>query len=92
MTTAVNISKTPMAPYMGILNSMDNNEKMAVALFLVSSLPNVEIVQSKLLWERGRPRPHSWRARTPALPNEARITGLLYGRDACHAQNMHEEY
>jgi hypothetical protein len=27
MTTAVNISKTPMAPYMGILNSMDNNEK-----------------------------------------------------------------
>ena len=47
MTTAVNISKTPMAPYMGILNSMNNNEKMAVALFLVSSIPNVEIVQSK---------------------------------------------
>lgn len=47
MIEAMNISKTPMAPYMGILNSMDNDEKMAVALFLVSSLPNVEIVQSK---------------------------------------------
>jgi len=42
-----NISKTPMAPYLGILNSMDNNEKMAVALFLVSSIPNVKIVQEK---------------------------------------------
>lgn len=47
MTPELNISKTPMAPYVGILNSMDNREKMAVALFLVSSIPNVKIVQAK---------------------------------------------
>ena len=47
MIATMNISKTPMAPYMGILNSMDNNEKMAVALFLVSSIPDVEIIKAK---------------------------------------------
>ena len=36
-----------MAPYMGILNSMDNDEKMAVALFGVSSIPDVKIIQAK---------------------------------------------
>ena len=47
MKEELNISKTPMAPYLGILSSMDNNEKMAVALFLVSSIPNVKIVHEK---------------------------------------------
>ena len=35
-----------MAPYLGILNSMDNNDKMTVALFLVNSIPNVKIVRT----------------------------------------------
>lgn len=30
MTNAMEISQTPMAPYMSSLNSMNNNEKMAV--------------------------------------------------------------
>ena len=36
-----------MAPYIGVLNSMNDKEKIAVALFLVNSIPNVEIVRSK---------------------------------------------
>ena len=47
MTNAMEISQTPMAPYMSILNSMNNNEKMAVALFLISSIPDVEIIKAK---------------------------------------------
>jgi hypothetical protein len=47
MTTQVNISQTPIAPYIGVLNNMNRKEKMAVALFLVSSIPGVEIVETK---------------------------------------------
>lgn len=47
MTNAMEISQTPMAPYMSILNSMNNNKKMAVALFLISSIPDVEIIKAK---------------------------------------------
>lgn len=46
MSTNVNIAATPMAPYMGLLDSMNRNEKIAVAMFLVKSLPGIEIVES----------------------------------------------
>lgn len=47
MNANVNIAKTPMAPYIGLLNSMSRNEKMAVAMFLVDSVPGVELVETK---------------------------------------------
>ena len=46
MTTTVNIANTPMRPYQGLLNSMNRSEKIAVALFLVNSLPGVELVDT----------------------------------------------
>ena len=42
----MNIAQTPMAPYLGLLSGMSRNEKIAVALYLVDSLPGVEIVET----------------------------------------------
>lgn len=47
MNANLNIAKTPMAPYVGILDNMGRDEKMAVALFLVKSIPGVEIIETK---------------------------------------------
>lgn len=47
MRLSPNITSTPMAPYQGLLKSMNRKEKMAVAMFLVDSLPGVETVESK---------------------------------------------
>lgn len=46
VTSNVNIENTPMFPYQNLLNSMNRNEKIAVALFLVNSLPGIEIVET----------------------------------------------
>ena len=46
LRTNVNIAQTPMAPYLGLLSSMNRNEKIAVALYLVESLQGVEIVET----------------------------------------------
>jgi hypothetical protein len=46
MSSNVNIAKTPIAPYIGLLDSMSRNEKIAVAMFLVDSLPGVKLVET----------------------------------------------
>lgn len=46
MISNVNIANTPMRPYLGLLNSMNRREKIAVALFLVDSLPGVDLVET----------------------------------------------
>lgn len=46
MSTNVNISQTPIAPYLDVLKGMNRNEKIAVALYLVDSLPGIEIVET----------------------------------------------
>lgn len=46
ITTHINIANTPMSPYQGLLNSMNRNEKIAVALFLVNSLSGIKIVET----------------------------------------------
>ncbi|MBQ8065082.1 MAG: hypothetical protein IJ200_05445 [Prevotella sp.] len=46
MSTNVNIAQTPIAPYLDLLRDMNRNEKIAVALYLVDSLPGIEIVDT----------------------------------------------
>ena len=46
MGTDVNVSNTPIAPYLGVLNGMNRKEKIAVALYLVDSIPGIELVES----------------------------------------------
>ena len=46
MSTNVNISETPIAPYLNLLKNMERNEKIAVAMYLVESLPGIEIVET----------------------------------------------
>lgn len=43
--TNTNKENMLVAPYRGWLDKMNRNEKIAVALFLVDSLPDVEIVE-----------------------------------------------
>ena len=46
MSSTVNLANTPIAPYIGLLNGMRREEKMALMLFLIDSLPGVEVVES----------------------------------------------
>lgn len=46
MSTNVSITQTPAAPYIDLLMGMNRNEKIAVASYLVKSLPGVEIVET----------------------------------------------
>ena len=46
MSTNVNITQTPIAPYLELLKGMSRNEKIAVALYLVSSIPGIEVVET----------------------------------------------
>lgn len=48
MSTNVNIANTPMAPYIGLLNNMGREEKIALVLFLVDSLPGVHVVETEV--------------------------------------------
>ena len=41
----INIANTPIAPYLDVLDTMNRNEKIALVLFLVDSLPGVEVVE-----------------------------------------------
>ncbi|MCR5158843.1 MAG: hypothetical protein K6D37_06910 [Prevotella sp.] len=47
MSTIVNIADTPIAPYLGLLNEMGREEKMALVLYLVDSLPGVDVVKTE---------------------------------------------
>lgn len=46
MRTNVNIANTPIAPYLNLLDGMNRNEKIAVASFLLDSLPGVRLVET----------------------------------------------
>ena len=48
MSTTVNLANTPIAPYIGLLNKMDREEKIALVLFLVDSLPGVDVVETEV--------------------------------------------
>lgn len=39
------IQSTPMAPYIELMEKMSNQDKVAVASFLVAMVPNVKVVQ-----------------------------------------------
>lgn len=45
MTTMQRIQSTPMAPYVGLMEGMSNQDKVAVATFLVAMVPNVRVVE-----------------------------------------------
>ena len=47
MSTTVNIANTPIAPYLGLLNDLKREEKIALVLFLVDSLPGVDVVETE---------------------------------------------
>ena len=47
MKTNLNITQTPIAPYINLLNGMSRNEKIAVVSYLVESIPNIEIVENE---------------------------------------------
>ena len=40
------LANTPIAPYIGLLNNMGREEKIALVLFLVDSLPGVDVVET----------------------------------------------
>ncbi len=46
MSTSVNIANTPIAPYIDLLNNMGREEKIALVLFLVDSLPGIDVVET----------------------------------------------
>lgn len=46
MSTSLNIANTPIAPYIGLLNNMGREEKIALVLFLVDSLPGIDVVET----------------------------------------------
>ena len=41
------IQSTPMAPYVGLMEKMSNQDKVAVATFLLASVPNVKVVEEQ---------------------------------------------
>ena len=41
------IQSTPMAPYVGLMEQMSNQDKVAVATFLVATVPNVKVVEEQ---------------------------------------------
>lgn len=47
MSTTVNIANTPIAPYLGLLNNLEREEKIALVLYLVDSLPGVDVVETE---------------------------------------------
>ena len=47
MTSLQRIQSTPMAPYVGLMEKMSNQDKVAVATFLVAMVPNVNVVEEK---------------------------------------------
>ena len=47
MSTNVNLANTVAAPYLNILNSMEREEKIALVLYLVDSLPGVDVVDTE---------------------------------------------
>lgn len=45
MTSLQRIQSTPMAPYIGLMEKMSNQDKVAVATFLVAMVPHVKVVE-----------------------------------------------
>ena len=45
MTSLQRIQSTPMAPYIGLMEKMSNQGKVAVATFLVAMVPHVKVVE-----------------------------------------------
>ncbi len=45
MTSLQRIESTPMAPYVGLMEKMSNQDKIAVATYLVATVPNVKVVE-----------------------------------------------
>ena len=43
-TAALRIQSTPMAPYVGLMEKMSNQDKVAVATFLLAMVPGMKIV------------------------------------------------
>jgi len=41
------IQSTPMAPYIGLMEKMSDQEKVAVATFLVATVPHVKVVEEQ---------------------------------------------
>jgi pantoate kinase len=47
MSKIVNIAKTPIAPYLGLIDGMEREEKIAVAMYLVNSIPGIKLIETK---------------------------------------------
>lgn len=45
--TLQRIQSTPMAPYVGLMEKMSNQDKVAVATFLLARVPNVKVVEEQ---------------------------------------------
>ena len=47
MTSLQKVQSTPMAPYVGLMEKMSNQDKVAVATFLVATVPHVKVVEEQ---------------------------------------------
>ena len=47
MTSLQRIQSTPMAPYVGLMEQMSDQDKVAVASFLVAKVPYAKVVEEK---------------------------------------------
>ena len=47
MTSLQRIQSTPMAPYVGRMEKMSNQDKVAVAMFLVDMVPHVKVIEEQ---------------------------------------------
>ena len=41
------IQSTPMAPYVGLMEKMSNQDKLTVAMFLVAMVPHMKVVEEQ---------------------------------------------
>ena len=78
MSTNINISQTPLAPYLSLLSGMNRNEKIAVVLYLIDSLPGVEIVETTNE-ETMSPEDEAFLAmRSDSHKQQTRLLGILH--------------
>ena len=47
MPSLQKIQSTPMAPYIELMEKMSNQEKLAVAMFLVDAIPHVKVIEEQ---------------------------------------------
>ena len=46
MISNVNITNTPIAPYLNLLDKLNRSEKIAIAAYIVDSLPGIQLVET----------------------------------------------